>query len=95
MSITASQQFLTLGLSSTFTPTSTYVSYETMPASGAWSGFDITITTSAQPIDFRVLHSFANDSSQFTFNTTEYLQQTCSFSVSTVKGGHSFVCITM
>ncbi len=85
------------GESSSFTLTSSYVTYAEVPGTARNLVFEIYLapTTGTLPVDFRLMQGMqrleaATSDINYKFQSTEYTQKTSSFTVRTGKGCYSF-----
>lgn len=79
-----------LGLTCTYTPTSTYVTFGKAPGVGSSFEYDVIQSSTSMPMDIRLVRSIASVSSQFLLTSTSYINVTSSFQGSTTKKAYCF-----
>jgi len=85
------------GVTSNYTPTSSYVTFAEVPGTSRNLVFEVmlTPTTGTEPVDFRLMQGLprlgaGTSNIVYNFASTTYTQKTSSFTINTTKGCYMF-----
>lgn len=89
------------GVSSSYSPTSSYGTFERIPGTGRNTVLEVIMSpsTGTEPIDFRLVQGMprltaGTSDIDFRFASTTYTNKTSSFTISTTKGCYMFALQT-
>lgn len=84
-------------VTSTYTPTSSYVTFAEVPGTARNLVFEVILSpsTGTEPVDFRLMQGMPRHAAQtsditYSFPSTTYTQKTSSFTINTTKGCYMF-----